>query len=364
MNVNYTARIERFLVESSTDVFALIPGTNMLYFTGLDFHLGKRPIIGFFGKQGVAFIIPLLEVMKFQDGSSIQAKLFAWSDEQGYQQALKDAITYLGLDKTTRIGVDGFTMRVFEWLALLEGGVNPANMSDVGRSLMMFRAIKTQEEIDLMQQAITISEHALVNLMMWVKPGMSEKDIAARLVEEQYKLGAHDVAFEPIVLVGERSALPHGNPGNKTLGENDILLIDYGCKVNHYPSDITRTFLIGDVSEEIKRMYDAVYRANAAARAIARAGVTWGEVDKAARDVIEEADLGPYFTHRTGHGLGLDGHELPQIAANENDALQVGMVFTIEPGVYIPGVGGIRIEDNMVVTEDGCISMTSYAREM
>lgn len=363
MLIDYQSRMSEFLAQQSVGCFALIPGTNMLYFTGMDFHLGKRPIIGFFSQTGVAFVIPLLEVAKFEDASGVSATLFAWSDAQSYQGALRDAITHLGLDATTTVGVDGFTMRVFEWLALLEGGVKPANLSDVGRALMMFRAIKTPDEIALIQQAIHISEQALTQLMTWVKPGMTEKEIATRLMQEQIRLGAHEVAFEPIVLVGARSALPHGNPGDKKLAENDILLIDYGCKVNHYPSDITRTFLIGTVSPQIQHMHDTVYQANAAARAVARPGVTWGEVDQAARAVIEEAGLGQYFTHRTGHGLGLDGHELPQIAANENDVLREGMVFTIEPGVYIPGVGGIRIEDNMVVTDDSCVSMTTYPRE-
>lgn len=360
----YASRIERFLAQSTTDVTALIPGTNMLYFTGLSFHLGKRPIIGFFSRKGHAFIIPLLEINKFEESAPIQARLFAWSDAEGYRQAFREAIAYLGLDGSATLGVDGYTMRVFEWLALAEGGIAPQRMTDVGHPLMMFRAIKTADEVARMQQAIRISEQALEKVLAGIRPGMTEREVAHRLNEEQRALGADEMAFEAIVLAGERSALPHGSPGERTFKEGEIVLIDYGCKVSNYPSDITRTFVLGTPSDDIRRMYNAVYEANAAARAIARPGVTWGEVDKAARDVIEGHGLGAYFTHRTGHGLGLDGHELPQIASGETHILEPGMVFTIEPGVYIAGVGGVRIEDNMLVTDDGCLSLTSFPREL
>jgi Xaa-Pro dipeptidase len=360
----YSSRVERFVAQSTTDVTALIPGTNMLYFTGLSFHLGKRPIIGFFSRRGHAFIIPLLEVNKFEESAPVQARLFAWSDADGYRQAFRDAAAYLGLDAQAILGVDGYTMRVFEWLALAEAGIAPERMTDVGHHLMMFRAIKTEDEVARMQRAVHISEKALETVLAGIKPGMTEREVAQRLADEQRALGADDVAFEAIVLAGERSALPHGNPGERTFKHGDIVLIDYGCKVGNYPSDITRTFVLGTPSDDIRRMYSAVYDANAAARAVARPGVTWGDVDKAARDVIESYGLGAHFTHRTGHGLGLDGHELPQIASGETHLLEPGMVFTIEPGVYIAGVGGVRIEDNMLVTADGCQSLTSFPREL
>lgn len=362
MTIDYPDRAQRFRQQNQTDVFALIPGTNMFYFTGLDFHLGKRPLLAFFSAQGITFVIPLLEENKVREVLP-DATLYTWSDTEGYEQALSAALVALGLNQTTRLGVDGFTMRVFEYLALQQAGLAAERMHDVGRELMMFRALKTSEEAAAIRAAIAISEQALSNLMAWVKPGMSERAIAERLNDEQRQLGADELAFETIVLVGARSALPHGNPGDGLLQDNDILLIDYGCKINHYPSDITRTFLIGTPTPQMIAIYDAVRDANAAARAVAGPGVTWGAVDKAARDVIEQAGFGEYFTHRTGHGLGLDGHELPQIASGESDTLQPGMVFTIEPGIYVPGVGGVRIEDNLLVTDNGAECLTSYSRE-
>jgi Xaa-Pro dipeptidase len=358
----FEQRVQRFTQSQSVDWFALIPGTNMLYFTGLDYHLGKRPTLILFSASRTLGLVPLLEASKTREALP-HAHLITWTDTEGYAHAMRELMAAAGLDRGGVLGVDGYTMRVFEYLALNAAGLPAERIRDIGRDLLLFRAIKTQDEIDAMQQAVRISEQALDALLEWIRPGMTEKQIAQQLMEEQRKLGAGEVAFEPIVLVGPRSALPHGNSGEHPLQENDILLIDFGCKVNHYPSDITRTFLLGHVSSQIKAMYDAVYAANAAARAVAAPGVTWGAVDKAARDVIEAAGFGPYFTHRTGHGLGLDGHELPQIASGEDAILEPGMVFTIEPGVYIPDVGGIRIEDDMVVTSDGVISLTSYPRE-
>jgi Xaa-Pro dipeptidase len=358
----YKERIQRFLQSQAIDWLALIPGTNMLYFTGLEYHLSKRPIVILFSASRTIGLVPLLEAGKTREALP-NAHLITWTDAEGYAHAMRELIAAAGLDRGGVLGVDGYTMRVFEYLALNAAELPPQRIRDVGRDLLLFRAIKTPDEIDAMQQAVRISEQALEAVMAWVEPGMTEKQIAQRLMEEQRKRGASEAAFEPIVLVGARSALPHGIPGDYALQTDDILLIDFGCKVNHYPSDITRTFLRVQVSSQVKAMYDAVHAANAAARAAAAPGVTWGAVDKAARDVIEAAGFGPYFTHRTGHGLGLDGHELPQIASGEDAVLEPGMVFTIEPGVYIPGVGGVRIEDDMVVTADGVISLTSYPRE-
>jgi Xaa-Pro dipeptidase len=165
------------------------------------------------------------------------------------------------------------------------------------------------------------------------------------------------------VLIGANSALPHGTTGEHTLQDGDFLLFDFGGTLNGYPADITRTFIYGTGNAQQAAMHDAVLRANAAGRAAIRPGISAGEVDAITRQVIVEAGFGEYFTHRTGHGLGLEVHELPNIAPNDSMILQAGMVFTIEPGVYLPALGGVRIEDNMVVTETGSESLTTFPRE-
>jgi Xaa-Pro dipeptidase len=254
-------------------------------------------------------------------------------------------------------------MRVFEHLALQTAGAVGA-VTDVGQALLKIRAIKTPDEIEAMRQAIHLSETALQNVIDWVKPGMTEQEIAQHLTDELSAAGSGGHAFDPLVLVGERSALPHGFPGQRALGRDEFLLIDYGGTFNGYPADITRTFCLGTPTAEMQKIYDIVLRANEAAKKIAGPGVTCGAVDQAARNVITEAGYGPHFFHRTGHGLGLDVHELPQIAPGNDMILESGMVFTIEPGIYLPELGGVRIEDNVVVTESGIDVLTTYPRQL
>ncbi len=359
--MNYLERVNMLLDRGHADVVAVVSGANMLYFTGLHFHLSERPTLAFLTRDGVSFVLPQLEQTKLSGRDDLKPQVFAWSDSTGYAGALAAAADALAL-KTRKLGVDGQTMRVFEWLALGAAGVDLAQVRDVGQTLLQVRAVKTPEEVAAMREAIRISEQALANVLGWVRVGMSEREIAARLKQELSALGSAGLAFDPIVLAGERSALPHGVSSERKLGENEYLLIDFGGMYHEYPADITRTYYTGTPSAKMCELYEVVAQANAAARAVVKAGVTCGAVDAAARQVIEAAGYGAYFTHRTGHGMGLQGHELPQIASGVDVPLQAGMVFTIEPGIYIEGFGGVRIEDDVLVTADGVEVLTSASR--
>ena len=177
--------------------------------------------------------------------------------------------------------------------------------------------------------------------------------------------GGDGLAFDSLIQTGPNSANPHGSSTQRALQRDEFLLIDYGCKIDGYPADITRTFCLGSPSAEMQKIYDTVLRANDAAKAAAKPGVPCEQVDKAARQVIEAEGYGQYFIHRTGHGLGLDTHEpIPQIAGGVDYPLQPGMTFTIEPGVYVPGLGGVRIEDNVLVTDSGLEVLTSFPRSL
>jgi len=175
--------------------------------------------------------------------------------------------------------------------------------------------------------------------------------------------GAQTVSFSPIVSGGPNSANPHASPTDRPVNRGDFLLFDWGAYVGGYASDITRTFPVGEMGPEMRRIYDLVQEANAAGRAAVRPGATCSEVDAAARRVIEAGGYGEYFIHRTGHGLGLQVHEAPFIVAGNERVLESGMTFTIEPGIYLPGRNGVRIEDDVVVTDDGGESLTTYSRE-
>ncbi|MCU0513237.1 MAG: Xaa-Pro peptidase family protein [Anaerolineae bacterium] len=361
MTIDYQARLQKILDTVAADAVAFVPGANMLYFTGLHLHLSERPTIALLTRQGLFFIMPYLEMLKLEQRPDLAAQGFAWSDTDGYAGAFQQAAALL---RGQRLAVDGMTMRVFEWLALAQAGVDVSQAVDAGQALLGIRAIKTPQEIAWLKRANEIAESALAATLARVQPGMTERQIATVLNDALNAAGSEGPAFGTIVLTGPKSALPHGSPDERVLGADEFLLIDFGALHHDYPSDITRTFCLGTPSAEMRRIYEAVYRANAAARAIARPGITCGAVDAAARHEIIAAGYGDYFTHRTGHGLGLSGHELPQVAAGVETVLQPGMVFTIEPGIYLPHLGGVRIEDDMVVTETGCESLTTFRREL
>ncbi|MCA9881891.1 MAG: aminopeptidase P family protein [Anaerolineae bacterium] len=360
---DYQSRMQTLMASVDVDVVFLVPGANMVYYTGLHFHLSERPTFALISKDGLAMVIPGLELAKLTSRDDLKGKGFAWSDADGYMGSIKEAIDTLGL-KNKRIGVDGMTMRVFEWLALGEGGINLTTAKDVSESLLFQRAHKTQAEIDAMRKAVKLSEAALRDTIEFTRHGMTELQIQEKLVSALSEHGSDQHSFSPIVLTGPKSALPHGLTGDRVLGENEFLLIDFGGMKDSYPADITRTFCLGTPSEKMRDIYEAVMAANQAARDKAAPGVACKDVDKAARDVIEAAGYGEYFIHRTGHGLGLEVHEWPNITSSNEMLLEPGMVFTIEPGIYIPDFGGVRIEDNVVITENGAESLTSFTREL
>jgi Xaa-Pro dipeptidase len=335
----------------------------MVYFTGLHFHLGQRPTLAVITRDELGLIVPSLEAPKLDARPDLNARRFLWTDRDGYMGAFRAALDEMNLHGAT-LGVDGMTMRVTELFALLQID-NTLGVAQIERQLTRIRAMKTTEEVESFRKAIRISEGALDKLLGVVKPGMTERQMAARLDEEMRALGGEGLSFETMVQTGPNSANPHGFLTERPAAPGEFLLIDYGSRINGYPADITRTFAFAEPSAEMRKIHETVLRANEAARNLAGPGIQMGAVDKAARDVIRAAGYGDYFTHRTGHGLGLEGHEaIPQIAEGVQDMLEPGMMFTIEPGIYVPGLGGVRIEDNVLVTATGLDVLTSFPREL
>lgn len=355
--------LREMLEREGVDAVAIVPGANMVYFTGLHVHLSERPIIAIFTRDEMSIIMPQLEVPKVIERPDLEARVFQWTDTEGYAGAFAEAVEALGLRGGT-LGVDGMTMRATEYFTFRD--IDPTlNVSGVERGLIGIRAHKNPDEVEMMRRAVQISEAALERLLDWVQPGMTEREIAAKLVEEQQALGAEGLPFGALVQTGPNSSNPHGTVTDRKLGADDFLLIDFGCTIGGYPSDITRTFCLGTPTAEMQKIYDTVAAANEAGRKASGPGVPMGDIDRAARSVIEAAGYGQYFIHRTGHGIGLETHEpIPQIAGNVTDLLEPGMAFTIEPGIYIPGLGGVRIEDNVVITETGADVLTSFRRTM
>jgi len=226
------------------------------------------------------------------------------------------------------------------------------------------RAAKDEGELAIMRRAQDITDEAFKAILDYIKPGMTEQEVAARLVYELLRRGAERVSFDPIVASGPNGSRPHAVPGQRKLEVGDFITMDFGCKVEGYCSDMTRTVALGQPAQEMERVYSVVLDAQKAGINAARAGVTGQEVDAAARRVIEEAGYGEYFSHSFGHSLGLDIHESPNASPRETAVLPAGAVISAEPGIYIPGRFGVRIEDVLILKEDGCEDITRSPRQL
>ena len=231
-------------------------------------------------------------------------------------------------------------------------------------SLENIFAIKEKFEINSMRKAAYIGDEALKRTLRYLKTGVSEKEIARRLEEECRACGSEKPSFDTIVLFGARSALPHGKPSDARLKNGDFVLCDFGCTVNGFASDMTRTVVFGKAGARHKEIYGIVLTAQKAARDRIHDGALAGDADKGARDFIVTAGLGEYFGHATGHGVGLRIHEKPRISRDNNALLKTNMVITVEPGIYIPGFGGVRIEDMVAVGRGGASALTRFSKEL
>lgn len=261
-----------------------------------------------------------------------------------------------------KIGFESAWLRYEDYLKLkLELGAS--RLGPIGRVIEEQRMIKSASELDLIRRSVITNSEAYSKTIRRVHAGAREMDIAAELEYQMRALGAEKAAFDTIVATGARSALPHAQPTAHRLGENELLLIDMGASQEGYASDMTRVAHTGTPPRRILRMYKAVLEAQLAALSAIKDGITTGEVDAAARGVLKRHELDRAFVHSTGHGLGLEIHEPPRIARKDQTRLRAGMAITIEPGAYIDGLGGIRIEDTVLVTEHGCEVLTPTPKD-
>ena len=252
----------------------------------------------------------------------------------------------------------------FEDFQQLREGAQGIRLKPLSRIVETLRTIKSSAEIAAIRHSVQLNSAALEQSLRHFRSSMTERDLAADIGYRMRRLGADREAFETIVASGERSALPHAHPTSYRIQPNQLLLIDMGATVAGYASDMTRTHAVGKPSAHTRRMYRAVLESQLAAIDSARPGVSCSSVDRAARDVLRSHRLDSLFIHSTGHGLGLEIHEAPRLGRKEKTKLEPGMTITIEPGVYAEGVGGIRIEDTVVVTSTGCEVLTPTEKEL
>lgn len=226
------------------------------------------------------------------------------------------------------------------------------------------RASKDEGELALMRRAQAITDEAFKAILNFIRPGMTEREIAARLVYELLSRGGEKVSFDPIVAAGPNGSRPHAVPGDQIVETGMFITMDFGCKVGGYCSDMTRTVALGQPTQEMEEVYTAVLAAQKAGINAARAGITGREIDEAARNVLREAGYGDYFSHSFGHSLGVDIHESPNASSKETRPMPAGAVISAEPGVYIPGKFGVRIEDVLILNETGCEDITRSPKDL
>ncbi|WP_044894511.1 M24 family metallopeptidase [Bacillus alveayuensis] len=239
-----------------------------------------------------------------------------------------------------------------------------ASFLNVEEKLRELRMIKDETEIAILRQAAELADFGVEIGVKALAEGKTELEVIAAIEFELKKKGVREMSFATMVLTGEKTAAPHGVPGLAQIKKGDFVLFDLGVVLDGYCSDITRTVAFGEATEQQKEIYQTVLKAQLTAIDACKPGVEIGQIDKTARTVIEQAGYGEYFTHRVGHGLGIDVHEYPSMNSTNTTPLQQGMVFTIEPGIYIPDIGGVRIEDDVLITKDGVEILTKYPKEL
>ena len=349
---------------SGLDAVILNPGPTLTYLTGLHFHLMERPVVLFFAKdQDPALVLPELELQKTVS-LPYKLQVFTYPENPSeWDDAFRKAVQALGLDGK-RIGVEPNQLRLMEF-GHVKIGAPESDYPDASSVLSGMRLKKDQTEIEAMRKAVKIAQSALEATIPSIKIGMTERELSSELVGQLLKHGSEpEFPFSPIVSGGPNSANPHASPTERKLQAGDLLVIDWGATYNGYISDLTRTFAVGEVDDEFQKIHKIVQEANAAGRAAAKPGARCADVDIAARDVIDKAGYGKYFRHRTGHGIGMEAHEEPYMRGDNEQLLEPGMAFTVEPGIYLIGKNGVRIEDNVVITDTGADVLSDLPREI
>lgn len=362
----HSQRLEKLIdlmAIQNLDVIALNPGYSMRYLTGLDFHLMERPTVLLIRNDGeMAFVLPQLEASRAEQSFS-NSHLFTYGDNPAtWHEAFSSAAEHLKLKKS-KIGVESTRFRFLEF-NFVKNSILESEIIAADEVFANFRIIKGKAEIRFMKKAAEIAEVALQETLQETVLGKSEKEIASLLTINLLKNGSGDLPFQPIVACGENSADPHATPSEHVIQLGELLLVDWGASFEGYASDITRTFAVGEVDPLFCEIANIVRKANRHGFLKGKPGITAGSIDDATREVINQSGYGEYFFHRTGHGLGLEGHETPYIFSENSILLEPGMVFTIEPGIYLAGKGGVRIEDDIVITETGAESLTGLPREL
>jgi Xaa-Pro dipeptidase len=344
------------MTRHNLDAAYITKPVSIAYLTGFHAEPFERLMALVVRPDRATLIVPAIEREKAGRHAD-QAEIVSWRDgEDGY------ALVRSALDGCVEVGVEKEHLTV-QAADMLIARTAVREMADASPEIRRLRRIKNQEEIEKLARAGTITDAAGEQVIERLRPGQTELEVSMILGAAISEHGG-TLSFESLVQSGPNSALPHVRPTSRKLGEGDFVLLDFGAAFEGYKADTTRMAVVGEPTERHREIHQLVLAAHDAAVAAVRAGTTTGSVDAAARQVIEAAGMGELFFHRVGHGLGLEAHEDPSLDPGSATVLEAGMVFTIEPGIYIPGWGGVRIEDDVVVERSGCRLLTKQDRSL
>lgn len=353
--MNNISKIQKALCEKGLDALLISGEKNQRYATGFAFTDGMVIV----SREDAWLLTDSRYIEAACKEASCCCRVQMFDREHSMLSLMKEALSSCGAE---RVGAEERGLSHSEYMYYRkELGLELLPAQEIFTEL---RASKSEEELIFMRQAQAISEKALEAVLHIIKPGMTERQVAAELVYHMLKNGSEGNSFDPIVVTGAKSSMPHGVPGDEVIKEGDFVTMDFGSIKGGYCSDMTRTVAVGQATEQMRTVYDTVLRAQLAGIAAARAGVTGYEIDAAARRVISAAGFGQYFGHGFGHSLGLDIHEPPNANPRGETIMPVGAVISAEPGIYLPGRFGVRIEDVLVLREGGCEIITKAPKEL
>ncbi|AQQ52805.1 M24 family metallopeptidase [Planococcus lenghuensis] len=360
--MNKTHQLQNYLQQNKISAAFITNPDNVFYITGFRSNPHERLFgVMLFADADPFVICPKMEVPDVE-ASGWQFGAIGHEDTEDAMDILQQAAESRQASLTA-LAVEKTHLTVSRQEAL--SGIFPdAAFHSIDDQLNAMRVIKDSREIELLAAAAELADYAIEIGCDTLKEGITELEVLSEIELALKKRGVSHMSFDTMVLFGDKTASPHGKPGNRKLRKGDFVLFDLGVIWEGYCSDITRTVAFGTPSDEQRAIYDTVLRAELASVEAAKAGITAAELDRTARQVIEDAGYGDYFTHRLGHGLGISVHEYPSLHGANDLPLTAGMAFTVEPGIYVPGVAGVRIEDDLVLTEDGVTILTQFPKDL
>ncbi|EIT85455.1 proline dipeptidase [Fictibacillus macauensis ZFHKF-1] len=355
--------LQNWLKEQRIEGAFITSTANVYYLTGFRCFPHERLLGVFvFAEQDPILVCPGMEVHQART-AGWEGEILPFSDTDHPWDLIAQRLPESFRDATLSIAVEKEHLSYARGMQLLALFPN-ATLVSAEHQLNEMRVLKTPEELAILRKAAALADYGVEVGVQTIAKGVSELELVAAVEQAVKKRGASEMSFATTILTGANSALPHGKPGLNEIQPGDFVLFDLGVVVDGYCSDITRTVAYQHVSDKQREIYETVRAAQQASLDASKPGSRIGDIDLAARRVIENAGYGDYFPHRIGHGLGLDVHEHPSLNATNQEALKAGMVYTIEPGIYVPEVGGVRIEDDVYITENGHECLTKFTKEL